>query len=83
MTLTELWEKRGASGDCPVMPVIQGWNLDDYLRCVELYEQHGVRLAEDHPVVGSGRSAAVRAPPKSARSSAPWPGSISRCTGSA
>ncbi|WP_214327904.1 deazapurine DNA modification protein DpdA family protein [Nonomuraea sediminis] len=54
VTLTALWEEQGAPGDCPVMPVIQGWQLDDYLRCVELYEQHGVRLAKDYPVVGVG-----------------------------
>lgn len=51
--LAELWPEYG-HGDCPVMPVIQGWTLDDYLRCVGLYEQAGIRLAEDYPTVGVG-----------------------------
>jgi hypothetical protein len=51
--LEALWPVSGY-GDCPVMPVIQGWALDDYLRCVDLYEQAGVRLAENYPVVGVG-----------------------------
>lgn len=52
--LVELWDASGAPGDCPVMPVIQGWQLDDYLRCVDLYDQAGVRLNRDYPVVGVG-----------------------------
>ncbi|MDP4501028.1 deazapurine DNA modification protein DpdA family protein [Nonomuraea turcica] len=52
--LATLWEENEAPGDCPVMPVIQGWEIDDYLRCVDLYEQEGVRLAQDYPVVGVG-----------------------------
>ncbi|MEU8378848.1 hypothetical protein [Streptosporangium sp. NPDC048865] len=51
--LVEFWPQHGY-GDCPVMPVIQGWTPDDYLACVDLYEQHGVRLAQDYPVVGVG-----------------------------
>lgn len=50
--LEALWPATGY-GDCPVMPVIQGWTLPDYLRCVEMYEAAGVRLA-DYPVVGVG-----------------------------
>ncbi|WP_262403457.1 hypothetical protein [Actinomadura sp. CNU-125] len=53
LELEALWPERGA-GDCPIMPVIQGWTLDDYLRCVDLYESAGVRLAENYPVVGVG-----------------------------
>ncbi|MFI7689849.1 hypothetical protein ACIBQ6_12295 [Nonomuraea sp. NPDC049655] len=36
------------------MPVIQGWTVDDYLACVALYEEHGVRLAADYEIVGVG-----------------------------
>jgi hypothetical protein len=36
-----------------VVPVLQGWTLDDYLRCVELYERHGVKLW-DESIVGLG-----------------------------
>lgn len=51
--LEQLWPAYGY-GDCPVMPVIQGWELADYLRCVEMYEAAGVHLARDYPVVGVG-----------------------------
>ncbi len=36
-----------------VMPVLQGWTLDDYLRCVEAYERHGIDLAAE-AIVGVG-----------------------------
>lgn len=36
-----------------VVPVLQGWERDDYLRCIELYRKAGVRL-EDEPLVGLG-----------------------------
>jgi hypothetical protein len=31
--------------DVPFVPTLQGWTLDDYLRCVELYDQSGIDLA--------------------------------------
>jgi len=37
----------------PIIPVLQGWTLDDYLRCMELYAYEGIRLA-DEPLVGLG-----------------------------
>lgn len=37
----------------PFIPVLQGWQLEDYVRCVELYEQAGVQLVE-LPLVGVG-----------------------------
>lgn len=37
----------------PFIPVLQGWDLDDYLRCVDIYESHGVDLAS-LPLVGVG-----------------------------
>lgn len=39
--------------DAHWMPVIQGWEYDDYFRCVELYALAGVNLAAA-PVVGLG-----------------------------
>lgn len=39
--------------DVPVIPVLQGWTLDDYVRCVELYAEAGVELC-DEPTVGVG-----------------------------
>lgn len=37
----------------PIAPVLQGWELDDYPRCIELYQAAGVDLRE-RPVVGVG-----------------------------
>jgi hypothetical protein len=37
----------------PVIPVLQGWTVQDYLRCVELYEAAGVDL-ESESTVGLG-----------------------------
>lgn len=39
--------------EIPVIPVLQGWTLDDYLYCITLYESMGVNLAHE-PVVGVG-----------------------------
>ncbi|MFI6634304.1 hypothetical protein ACIBI7_35945 [Nonomuraea fuscirosea] len=51
--LTELWPEF-SDAECPVMPVLQGWTVDDYLACVALYEEHGVHLAQDFEIVGVG-----------------------------
>lgn len=37
----------------PIAPVLQGWELDDYPACIELYEQSGVDL-RTQPIVGVG-----------------------------
>lgn len=39
--------------DLPFIPVLQGWQLEDYLRCVEMYQAVGVNLAAE-PLVGVG-----------------------------
>lgn len=39
--------------DLPWMPVIQGRTVEDYLRCIDLYDQAGVDLTLE-PVVGIG-----------------------------
>lgn len=39
--------------ECPVIPVLQGWRLADYDRCVEMYVNAGVDLFS-LPVVGLG-----------------------------
>lgn len=36
-----------------VIPVLQGWKKDDYLRCVDLYDRAGVDLGSE-PLVGVG-----------------------------
>jgi hypothetical protein len=37
----------------PIIPVLQGWELDDYLRCIDLYDQAGVDLRQ-RDLVGIG-----------------------------
>lgn len=49
--LSELWDH--TESDNPFIPVLQGTSADDYARCVELYEDSGVHLA-DYPLVGVG-----------------------------
>lgn len=39
--------------EVPVIPVLQGWDLEDYLRCIDLYRSAGVDLFVE-PVVGVG-----------------------------
>jgi hypothetical protein len=38
---------------CVFMPVLQGWQLADYLRCADMYADAGINLSH-HPVVGVG-----------------------------
>jgi len=44
---------RQLAPDLPIIPVVQGWRLPDYLACVELYRSAGVDLAA-LPRVGLG-----------------------------
>jgi hypothetical protein len=44
---------RDLAPDLPIIPVVQGWERDDYLRCVDLYTAAGVDLAH-MPLVGLG-----------------------------
>lgn len=55
--LEQLWQQwrpyfRLAAGS-PFVPSIQGWQADDYRRCIDLYEAAGVRL-DRYPTVGVG-----------------------------
>jgi hypothetical protein len=47
------WWREFSDAECPFMPVLQGWEIPDYLHCVRLYEDVGVELPE-YPVVGLG-----------------------------
>jgi hypothetical protein len=51
-TVTNFHELRARLGPL-VIPVLQGWATDDYLRCWNLYDAWGHTL-EDEPVVGLG-----------------------------
>lgn len=44
---------RQLAPDLPWIPVLQGWHLADYLRCVEMYNDRGVDL-KTLPLVGLG-----------------------------
>ena len=44
---------REAAPELPLIPVLQGWEHDDYLRCVEQYDRAGVDLRKE-PLVGLG-----------------------------
>lgn len=44
---------RQLAPDLPIIPVVQGWRLPDYLACLELYQSAGVDLAA-LPRVGLG-----------------------------
>lgn len=48
--LQELWGDRGTS---PFMPVLQGWERDDYLRCMDMYAKAGVDFTK-FPIIGLG-----------------------------
>ena len=52
-TVANYLELRSLAPLLPFVPVLQGWTLADYLRCVELYDRAGVNLSAA-PVVGLG-----------------------------
>lgn len=52
-TVENLVQLRCLAPDLPIIPVLQGWTLDDYLYCVELYRQRGLDLRKE-PLVGLG-----------------------------
>jgi hypothetical protein len=51
-TVMNFFRLRSVLGEL-VVPVLQGWALDDYLECWEMYERFGVQL-ELEPLVGLG-----------------------------
>jgi hypothetical protein len=52
-TVDNLLRLRDLGPDLPVIPVLQGWTVSDYLRCADLYDQAGIDLAAE-PLVGVG-----------------------------
>lgn len=48
--LQALW---GDDNTSPFMPVLQGWDRDDYLRCMDMYAQAGINFME-YPIIGLG-----------------------------
>lgn len=52
-TVANFLELRALAPDLPFVPVLQGWQMDDYLRCVDIYTAAGVDLTAER-VVGLG-----------------------------
>lgn len=52
-TVENFLDLKASAPDLPFFPVLQGWQLEDYLRHVEDYERVGVRLSRE-PLVGVG-----------------------------
>jgi hypothetical protein len=52
-TVANILELRALAPDLPFVPVLQGWTLDDYLHCAELYVDAGIDLAAE-PTIGLG-----------------------------
>lgn len=52
-TVVNYLELRDLAPNLPFVPVLQGWALDDYLRCADMYAMAGVDL-EAQPTVGVG-----------------------------
>jgi hypothetical protein len=52
-TVDNLLTLRGLAPELPIIPVLQGYELDDYLRCADLYGQAGIDLTVE-PLVGVG-----------------------------
>jgi hypothetical protein len=52
-TITSVLALRAADPGLPVIPVLQGWTVSDYLRCADAYSQAGIDLRAE-PVVGLG-----------------------------
>jgi hypothetical protein len=52
-TIANLLRLRDLDPHLPVIPVLQGWTVSDYLRCADAYEHAGIDLAAE-PLVGLG-----------------------------
>jgi hypothetical protein len=52
-TVDSVLELRDLARDLPFVPVIQGWALEDYLACIDLYADAGIDLSVE-PTVGIG-----------------------------
>lgn len=62
-TVHSYLELRSIAPDLPFAPVLQGYRTaDSYLRCADLYQQHGVDLQAE-PIVGVGSVCKLQATP--------------------
>jgi hypothetical protein len=49
-TVDNLVDIRGKNPANHVIPVLQGWDLEDYKLCFEMYESRGIDLRSEHTV---------------------------------
>lgn len=52
-TVANFVQLRELAPELPIVPIVQGWTVSDYLRCIDLYATAGVDLATA-PLVGVG-----------------------------
>jgi hypothetical protein len=52
-TISNFLELRRLAPGLPIIPVLQGWTIEDYLTCLDLYRQAGCDLASE-PRMGLG-----------------------------
>jgi hypothetical protein len=52
-TVANLLRLRELAPDLPIIPVLQGWRMADYLQCLDMYADAGIDLARE-PLVGLG-----------------------------
>lgn len=52
-TVANYLDLKSIDDRAPIIPVVQGWTLADYERCVAMYDQAGIDLTA-YPVVGIG-----------------------------
>lgn len=53
LTVENYLTLRTLAPELPIIPVVQGWEVHEYERCVELYDAHGIDLRAE-PLVGVG-----------------------------
>jgi len=53
LTVNNYLELKHQAPDLPIIPALQGWHPDDYLRHIEMYQQVGIDLFAE-PLVGMG-----------------------------
>lgn len=53
LTINNLLELRHLAADLPIIPVLQGWTVKDYLLHAEQFEKAGIQL-QNEPTVGIG-----------------------------
>lgn len=52
-TVANFMELHALAPDLPIIPVLQGWTLADYLRCVDMYTAAGIDIAAQRFGLGS------------------------------